>query len=203
MSLSVQQKYDEKYKNIRFERTQLFKLLAEEYGPKYILYPGCSTHITPSIFFSHVLYIDKSEEAAEYFNKLPEIIIMVRRNKQYKQQPNIEFINKDYETVQLRDTYDLLLSLYSPNIIKSCCRFVKKDGLVLTHNFQNEAQLLQRADDWKIKSLIRYEKGRYKIIDRKQFKIENRNSDKRYLKNSSTGVEYIEGEIYYVFQKTK
>ena len=43
---------------------------------------------------------------------LPEIIIMVRRNKQYKQQPNIEFINKDYETVQLRDTYDLLLSLY-------------------------------------------------------------------------------------------
>ena len=60
--------YNRFYSALNFERAGLFKLIKDEYGCNTVLYPGCSIHITPSFYFQHVVYVDISEAAKDFFS---------------------------------------------------------------------------------------------------------------------------------------
>ena len=50
----------------KMQRSDLFKLLAESYTIKKVLYPGSYIHISPSFYFSEVVYVDTDSKAVKF-----------------------------------------------------------------------------------------------------------------------------------------
>jgi hypothetical protein len=59
--------YKAQYIDLNIERAALFKAIRDQYHCRDVLYPGCSVHITPSLYFPHVVYVDQSDAAAQFF----------------------------------------------------------------------------------------------------------------------------------------
>src|SRR5574339_302356 len=110
--------YETQYIELNFERDGLFKVIRDKYPCRDVLYPGCSVHITPSLHFPHVVYVDKSEAAASFFDEEKSISEFVRRNKHYRQPPYIRFIHQDYfQPLPLKEeSFDLLLALFAEGV---------------------------------------------------------------------------------------
>lgn len=199
--------YDRFYTDLNFDRAGLFKLIKEEYGCGTVLYPGCSVHITPSFYFQHIVYVDISETAKGFFQENQNILSIINSNKKYKQSAYIQFIHSDYtKKLPVRENnYDLLLSIYAGGIIKSCKRYIKPGGIIISNNHQNDAQEALEDPSLRLEALIR-RKG-------KKYHIENDSGEKilialqeyrrplKGMRNSSRGMEYVDNENYFVFRK--
>lgn len=153
--------YKTQYADIHFERAGLFKALYEKYHPRDVLYPGCSVHITPSLYFPHVVYVDRSDAAAQFFADEQSLLEFVDHNKYYKPSTYIRFIQQDYsQPLLLREgTFDLLLSLFAGRIAKSCAQHLKSGGLLLTNNHQGDALDAAHDPTLKLKAVIQFQKG--------------------------------------------
>jgi hypothetical protein len=130
MNNPVKEKYKQLYQDLGFERAGLFQLVQKEFGCKSVLYPGCSIHITPSFYFSHLVYIDKSDTAASFFAHHELVIALVNENKNYKQPAYIKFIAADFEhDLPIREnSYDLLISLFGGSMAAAGAKYVKPGG---------------------------------------------------------------------------
>ena len=200
---SIQQTYEKRYEDIHFDRSQLFELINKTYHPKNVLYPGCSIHITPAFYFPKITFVDKSNETTHYFSALQEILPYVNKKKHFLKKSQIHFKCADYKTPGLQACYDLLISLFSPRVIEFCGKFIIKGGMVLTHNYQEEARLLVNNDGWKKIACIEYHRGKYLLNEKATKEIMGRKHDARYLRSTSYGTEYIEKEKYYIFERVK
>ena len=114
--------YRKHYNDIRFERAGLFKAIKETYNCNDALYPGSFIHITPSFFFPHVVYVDQSPIAIEFFADTPSVLQYISRNKRYKRSPYVRFIAQDYSTTLplAEGQFDRLISLYASSISRTC-----------------------------------------------------------------------------------
>lgn len=143
--------YKRFYVDINFDRAGLFETLKKEYGCNTVLYPGCSIHITPSFYFQHVVYVDISKAAKEFFKDIHNILDYINSNKKYKQSAYVQFIHGDYtEPLPVREeNYDLLIALYAGGITQSCKKYVKFGGIILTNNHHRDAEeLLKDSSIW-------------------------------------------------------
>ncbi|MFY9218197.1 MAG: hypothetical protein WBJ30_01445 [Tepidanaerobacteraceae bacterium] len=75
------------YVDINFHRTGLFETLKKEYGCNTVLYPDSSIHITPSFYFQHVVYVDISEMAKEFFSDIHSILDYINSKKNISSLP--------------------------------------------------------------------------------------------------------------------
>ncbi len=200
------EKYNSTYKMIGFERKGLFKLLAKFYKADSVLYPGSSFHITPSFYFTDVLYLDISKEAEEFFSQKNVLDRFISSNKEYKSSGNYKFLKADYTKVDLEPIYkfDLLISLYADHVAINTESYLKNNALVLTNNFHDEARRLQNDPNYILKYIIDSQKGLYKLIEvASDYKINHRNEEKvqkKCMHETSDGIRYIDNEVYYVFE---
>jgi hypothetical protein len=199
--------YETQYKALQFERAGLFKAVQEKYQSKDVLYPGSSVHITPSLYFPHVVYVDQSEAAAKFFADERFIAEFVSRNKLYKQSAYVRFIQQDYSTPLpvVEDKFDLVLALFAGGVASSCVRYLKIGGRLLTNNHQHDAMDAVRQDGLKLTAQIRFQKHAYIISeeDLDEDQIPAQKPDNKYLKQASQGVMYVEQETYYLFQRVR
>jgi hypothetical protein len=153
--------YETQYVQLNFERAGFFKAIRDHYSCKEVLYPGCSTHITPSLYFPHVVYVDKSEAAAQFFAGEKPILDFVERNKHYKQSAYIRFFQQDYSRpLSLRErSFDLLLALFAEGIAKSCAQYLKPGVLLLTNNHQGDAVDAVNGRKFTLIAMVRSQKG--------------------------------------------
>ncbi|HEX2998135.1 MAG TPA: hypothetical protein VHP14_25145 [Anaerolineales bacterium] len=197
--------YKTQYADLHFERAGLFKVLHEKYHSRNVLYPGCSVHITPSLYFPHVVYVDQSEAARQFFADEKLLLEFVNRHKQYKPSAHIRFILGDYsESLPLMEgKFDLLLSLFAGGIAKACAKYLRPGGLLLTNNHQGDARQAASDPGLRLRAVIQFQKGSYSVQedDLGKVKIPAQKPDNRYLRRVSQGAEYIESEIYYVFER--
>lgn len=197
--------YKSQYADIHFERAGLFKAIREKYNCKDVLYPGCSVHITPSLYFPHVVYVDQSEAAAQFFADEKSLLEFVDRNKHYKRSAYIRFVQQDYsQSLPLMGgKFDLLLSLFAGGIARSLTQYLKPGGLLLTNNHQGDALDAANDPNLKLKAIVRFQSGNYSIREEvlDKVKIPAQESNDRYLRQISQGMEYIEKETYYVFER--
>jgi hypothetical protein len=195
--------YKSLYRDLKFERKELFQFIRETYACREVLYPGCSIHIAPSLYFPHVVYVDQSQAAAQFFADEKVLHERVNRNKNYKQSAYIRFIHQNYATpLPLKDdSFDLLLALFAGGVSTSCVRYLKASGMLITNNHQGDAVDAARDDRLERKATIRFDRGRYQLeeetLDERRFT--NRKSSSRYLKQTSHGMVYVENETYQVF----
>ena|GEM_PF-1026270 len=200
---SVKQAYEKRYEDIHFDRSQLFELINKTYHPKNVLYAGCSIHLTPAFYFPRITFVDKSNETIQYFSDLQEILLYINKRKHYIQKSQLQFKCADYKKPGLQTSYDLLISLFSPRVIEYCSKYVRKDGMVLTHNYQEEARVLINNTSWKMIAYIDYHRGKYIIHEKARKEIMERKHGSRYLRTTNDGTEYIEKEKYYIFERVK
>ncbi|NLV89491.1 MAG: hypothetical protein GX021_09045 [Tissierellia bacterium] len=201
--------YKRFYIDLNFDRAGLFETLKREYGCNTVLYPGCSIHITPSFYFQHVVYVDISNRAKEFFDDIPNILGYINSNKKYKQSAYVQFIQGDYtKPLPIReDNYDLLIALYAGEITQSCKKYVKPGGIILTNNHQGDAEELLKDSSITLDSLI-YKKGKKYVIEKDindDFKhiLKRHNSTKKGMKNTARGLEYVDNQCYFVLKKNK
>lgn len=197
------QLYESTYKSLQFERAGLFAAIRENYRVREVLYPGCSVHITPSLYFPHVVYVDRSESAAQFFADEKPIRHFVNRNRQYKQSSYIRFIHGDYsEPLPLReDSFDLLLALFAGGVAKRCAHYLKIGGALLTNNHQADAMDALTMRGLKITAKIQLNKQDYILQECSELEIPKSNSNTKNLKQTSQGLAYVDGETYYLFQR--
>lgn len=197
--------YKTQYTDIHFERAGLFKTIQDKYHCKDVLYPGCSVHITPSLYFPHVIYVDQSEAAAKFFADERPVLEFINRNKQYKQSTYIRFIQQDYsQSLPLMDReFDLLLSLFAGGIARACARYLKIGGLVLTNDHQGDAVDVTNDHHLRLKATVQIQKGGYLISEAglNEIRIPRQKLNNKYLRQVNQGVAYIEKERYYVFER--
>lgn len=200
--------YNRFYSALNFDRAGLFELIKDEYGCSTVLYPGCSIHITPSFYFQHVVYVDISETAKEFFQDNQNILSIVDSNKKYKQSAYIQFIHNDYtkELPVRENNYDLLLSIYAGGITKSCKKYIKPGGIIVSNNHHKDAQQALGDSSVRLEALIRRKGNKYRIengIGEKMLKaLQEHSMPLKNMKNSSSGMEYVDNEYYFVFRKT-
>jgi len=201
--------YKKFYVDMNFERASLFEILKEEYGCNTVLYPGCSIHITPSLYFQHVVYVDFSERAKEFFDDTYSILRYINNNKKYRESAYVRFIHGDYtKPLPIREeNYDLLIALYAGEITQSCKKYVKFGGIILTNNHRGDAKELLKDASITIDGLIYKKKQKYvlqKDINDAINDIVNRHSNpKKDMKNTAGGFKYVDNQIYFVLRKNR
>jgi hypothetical protein len=156
--------YRKYYINFRFERTELFRTIKKKYSCTEVLYPGCSGHITPSFFFPHVVYVDKNPTAIEFFADVDAVSKHVARNKKSSY---FHFIAQDYlKAMPLREVkFDLLLSLYAGGVARTCKKYLRIGGILLTNNHHNEAREAAVDNEFRLVSVVKYRAGKYTCIE--------------------------------------
>jgi hypothetical protein len=208
MKNSTIELYQKQIVDINFERAGLFKALKERYDCNEALYPGSSVHITPSFFYPHVVYVDQSRTAAEFFCDMDGIQAYVGRNKHYKRNAYIRFIAQDY-TVPLalpKGGFDLLISLYAGGVSQACKEYLKIGGIVVTNDHQNDVDGVINNTGLKLKAIVKYSSGKYRFLDKNVethlASMRKRKKSKNYLQSTSQGVAYRESiDVYYLFER--
>jgi hypothetical protein len=199
--------YEKQYKSMQFERAGLFKAVHERYQSRDVLYPGCSVHITPSLYFPHVVYVDQSEAAAQFFADERSIAQFVSRNKHYEQSAYVRFVQQDYSMPLplMEEKFDLLLALFAGGIAESCAVYLKVGGILLTNNHQGDAMDAAKDPNFELVGIIQFQKGTYSIkeVDLDGPRSPAQKLNNKYLKQVNDDVEYIENETYYIFQRSR
>jgi hypothetical protein len=199
---NIERNYNMFYRSINFERAGLFELLKGEYSHDMVLYPGCSIHVTPSFFFPHVVYIDKSDLSREFFADTGNVTEFVSRHKKYKRMAYIEYHCADYKNTGIvPDTsFDLVLSIYSDAITENCKRFLKKDGVVIANSYENSIEKTLQENDLELIAIINKKGERYLLEKNSPLRIPVARQSKNFIKNGA-GFEYRDVDPYYVFRK--
>ena len=194
--------YHKIYIEPNFERSGLFEFLSENFQIKEVLYPGCGVHITPAFFFPHLVFVDQSTESVDFFSNKKEITEEIQRHKTYRRSAYIEFIAQDYtEKLSVRENqFDLLLSLFAGEIAENCTPYLKPGGLLLTNNHHGDAVDASKNRELIFAGIVQQKGKKYKLAEGKQ-EIKSLMGRRRYVRQTSSGFEYIEKEIYYLFQK--
>jgi hypothetical protein len=124
------------------ERLDLFVILAERFNIKSALYPGSFVHITPSIVFPKVVYVDADKRAKSFFNDAA-VVDFISKRKIYEDKPIICFHHKDYteDIGEPIDSFDLLISQYAGFVSQHCKRYLKVSGLLLVNNSHGDASM--------------------------------------------------------------
>ena len=199
--------YRKHYTELQFERAGLFGLMQKVYGGSQALYPGCFVHLTPSFYFPHVVYVDQHPEALAFFVDLEAVSQLIERNKHYGRSTYIRFIAQDF-TCPLPlplASFDLLISLFAGGIARTCKRYLRPGGILISNNHHKDAQEAAVDVEFTFLSVICFKGGKYQVISDNPAGLSNSskvaNRSLRHLRQGNRGLEYVEKEYYFAFQK--
>jgi len=139
MSSKVLEKYLLNYGGIGDPFRQTLLLLKKQFPIARVLYPGSWIHLTPSLVFPCVVYVD-SVANAEKMLKDFEFLEYIRKHSEVPA-PCIRTHETDYrrEIGEEKDSFDLLISLNSGFVSQYCSQYLKKNGLLLANNTHYDA----------------------------------------------------------------
>ena len=121
-----------------------FRLVAENFGCRRALYPGSYLHITPSLVFPKVFYVDSNRGIGSALAD-PALLEYVNTHKDYSEDAVIRCCEEDYRTLRLAQDgepegyFDLLISLNAGFISQHCGRFLRPGGYLLANNGHYDA----------------------------------------------------------------
>ncbi len=115
--------------------------ISQEFAVRKVLYPGSYVHITPSIFFPHVIYVDALSGIAEMVADT-DLREYVARHKIYPESSDISCYQQDYHAfnAEPEESFDLLISLNAGLISQACKRFLVSGGNLLVNDGHNDAR---------------------------------------------------------------
>ena len=117
-----------------------FRLVEENFGCRRVLYPGSYLHVTPSLVFPEVCYVDSVKGIAAALAS-PDLLEYVSAHRDYLEDARIRCYEEDYTsfTDEPHASFDLLISLNAGYISQTCRSFLKPGGLLLANNGHYDA----------------------------------------------------------------
>ena len=190
-----------------FERLDLFQLLAEKYQIQRVLYPGSFVHVTPSLIFPDVVYVDNDNSAKKFFNN-SKFREYVAERKSYHQEPRITYHCADYRNGfdEEDGKFDLLVSQYAGFVGQYCKRYLKKGGLLLANNSHGDAGVAALDEQYQLIAVAHLRNRKYQISEIKLEdyfapKTSKVKITKEYLLELQRGIGYKKVAAVYVFCK--
>ena len=135
----ILEKYLLSYKGIEDPFRKTLFVLKNNFRIKRALYPGSWIHITPSLVFPKVVYVDSLKNIKQMFAD-PQLREYVRKHSEVNE-PFIKTHETDYRQKidEKEESFDLILSLNSGFVSQYCSRYLKKNGLLLANNSHYDA----------------------------------------------------------------
>ncbi|CAN0380879.1 unnamed protein product [Ectocarpus fasciculatus] len=127
----------------------IFQAAAELTDCKSVLYAGSHRHLTMSLAFPDVLYVDSDERVGDVFasTKAAEY---VSENKTYGEEHALEFCCADYTQLRPDRKFDLLASLSAGQAAPHCSKHVREGGFILASDAHSDARTALLMDCWEL-----------------------------------------------------
>ncbi|CAE7431822.1 unnamed protein product [Symbiodinium sp. CCMP2592] len=133
-------KFLKSYKGLEDIHLPLFREVKRVSKAQSVLYPGSYWHLTASLVFSKVLYIDCDSKVGQFFQDEP-LLEWVKEHKDYASSPEIDFRQQNFERLDVpEESFDLLISMSAGIVSKPCGRYVKRGGYFLVSDAHFDAR---------------------------------------------------------------
>jgi len=131
------EKYLTKYGGISDPHLKVLKLLKNNYEIGRVMHPGSWIHLTPSIIFPYVVYVDNFAKMESMLSD-PELLGYIGTNSEIYGEAIIKVHQMDYrgEIPEEKTSFDLLISLSSGFVSQYCGSYLKKNGILFVNNEQ-------------------------------------------------------------------
>lgn len=128
------------YKGLDDWHIPIFREVEHLTKAKHVLYPGCDKHVTASLFFPSVVYVDCNKKVEAVF-KDEQVLEWVTVNKAYSTEPTIKFICKSFESAfEKVASFDLMISASAGIVSKPCSKYLKPGGYFLVSDAHFDAR---------------------------------------------------------------
>ncbi len=119
----------------------VFRQVRAAFQVRRVLYPGSYLHITPSLFFPDVCYIDSLEGIARALAS-PDLTGYIADHKDYPEAAEIRCYQQDYRAfaAEPAESFDLLISLNAGLISQAGKGFLASGGLLLVNDEHYDAR---------------------------------------------------------------
>lgn len=119
----------------------VLRQVKDEFQVQRVLYPGSYLHITPSLFFPSVCYVDSLVGIADALAD-PDLRRYVADHRDYPEAPEIWCHQQDYRTFtsEPEASFDLLISLNAGLVSQASKRFLASGGLLLVNDEHFDAR---------------------------------------------------------------
>jgi hypothetical protein len=116
-----------------------------------VLYPGCHRHLTASLVFPDVTYIDCDERVAPIYSDTVAREY-VESTKLYDKDAKYRFYNYNVNDnmSNVGNDYDLLISLSAGLIVDPCSSHVAENGYVLVNDSHSDARMAFVSGEWQL-----------------------------------------------------
>lgn len=208
MRRTVPDLYRKYFVDRKFERLDLFQLLAGKFEIQRVLYAGSFVHITPSFVFPDVVYVDSDTGAKKFFED-STFRDFVARQKKYPQDAKTTFHFADYRQGfdEQEKSFDLLVSQYAGFVGHSCKRYLKRGGLLLANNSHGDAGVAALDDDYQLIAVVLLRSGKHRMSEDEleEYFVPKSSKvllTKEYLMELQKGIGYKKTASGYIFRKT-
>ena len=142
--------YRKSHKGIN-ERLDIFRQVKTAFGCKRVLYPGSYLHVTPSLVFPLVCYIDSLKNICKGISN-PELLVFLHTNKEYPENAEILCYEEDYDSFEAepKRSFDFLISLNAGFISQACKHFLAPGGLLLVNDEHQDASRAYVDSDYSL-----------------------------------------------------
>jgi len=205
---SVQELYKKHYAGNKARRG-FFDALAAWRQPKRVLYPGSFIHVTASLVFPSVVYVDNDRNAKRFFSKMDDVVSFVARHKVYGETPEMAFHGSSYEAdiPEPDGSFDLLISLYAGFISKPCKRYLKLGGILAVNNSHGDASLASIDPGYEFIGVIQGRGDRLRVVEENldaYFKPKKATKvTEELLRKLNRGIAYTKTAPGYLFKRMR
>jgi hypothetical protein len=197
--------YGRHYLDRQDDRLDQFRILAERFGVRTALYPGSFVHITPSLCFPEVVYVD-TDGRAEAFFRNAEIQAYVSKHKIFDGKPTIRFHAVDYRRGfdEPRQYFDLLISQHAGFVSLYCGDYLRPGGFLLANNSHGDASMASIDERYELIGVLRRRGQRFSFSDKglDAYFVPKKPVEitREYLLARRRGIGYTRSATSYVFR---
>ena len=128
-----------------------FQQVRDSCGDGRVLYPGSYLHITPSLIFSRVCYVDSLANFRRALTD-PTLLDYINGHKSYPEETQLWCYQEDYQSfaAEPEASFDLLISLNAGFISQAAKRFLPTGGLLLVNDGHYDARRAFTDPDYQL-----------------------------------------------------
>ncbi len=199
--------YEKYHSKKEYTSVGLFREIKKRFNPKRILYPGCYVHITPSLVFPDVVYVDSFRNTQKFYESL-QVKEFIEKSKEYSEKTKIKFYHQDYnkDIPEDRESFDVIISQYGGFVGKAVKKYLKKGGILVCNNSHGDASMASMDPDYALITVyIRRSDEKFSIssknlqeymIPKKKVKV-----TRKSIEETTKGIPYTKSSSGYVFRK--
>ncbi|KAL4222262.1 hypothetical protein ACF0H5_018299 [Mactra antiquata] len=142
------------YKGLNDWHLPIFEAVNEYTQAKQVLYPGCDKHLTASLIFHNVVYVDLNKKLEPVF-KDPLVLEWINKNKKYSDEARLKFVCKSFESnFENTCSFDLMISACAGIVSTPCSKFLKVGGHFLVSDMHFDARTTFVRTDYRLVGLF-------------------------------------------------